>query len=108
MLSHNAPTSNLLLKITVPKRTGRKRKRGAQDAFDFHPQDNANVCGSDSAFEDAGDLRTHSRLDRPSTILRSLKDNVGNYKIEPIAEIERTHRFRGKAPPFLYYEVVLN
>ncbi|RFU35212.1 hypothetical protein B7463_g1097, partial [Scytalidium lignicola] len=97
VLSHNAPTSNLLLKITVPKRTGRKRKRGTQDPFDIHSGNATAISASDSMSEETSRLRTHSRLDQPAKILRSLKDNVGRYKIEPVAEIERTHRFRALA-----------
>ncbi|KAH8805962.1 RNA polymerase III transcription factor IIIC subunit-domain-containing protein [Xylogone sp. PMI_703] len=97
VLSHNAPTSNLLLKITVPKRTGRKRKRGSQDPFDFHDEGGSAMPSAHALSEGTGSLYSHSRLDRPARILQSLRDNVGDYKIEPVAEIERTHRFRALA-----------
>jgi general transcription factor 3C polypeptide 5 (transcription factor C subunit 1) len=35
-------------------------------------------------------------MDRPTSILRKLKDNVGKYAVEAVAEIRQTHRFRGK------------
>jgi hypothetical protein len=35
-------------------------------------------------------------MDHPSSILRKLKDNVGQYAVEAVAEIRQTHRFRGK------------
>lgn len=34
LTSHNAATHNVLLKVTVPKRTGRKRKRGSNEPFE--------------------------------------------------------------------------
>ncbi|KAH7310361.1 RNA polymerase III transcription factor IIIC subunit-domain-containing protein [Rhexocercosporidium sp. MPI-PUGE-AT-0058] len=49
ILSHNTPTNNVLLKITVPKRTGRKRKRGSQDPFeDSNAPDSALVAESNA------------------------------------------------------------
>jgi hypothetical protein len=35
LLSHNTATNNILLKLTVPKKTGRKRKRGSNDPWIF-------------------------------------------------------------------------
>jgi general transcription factor 3C polypeptide 5 (transcription factor C subunit 1) len=40
-------------------------------------------------------LRSHSRLDNPIDLLRSLKNNVGNYRIEAVGSIDQTHRYRG-------------
>jgi general transcription factor 3C polypeptide 5 (transcription factor C subunit 1) len=88
-MSHICPTTNVLLKITVPKRTGRKRKRGSQDPY------LGDINAPPSSAPMAGNLRSHSRLDRPVDVVRALKDNVGKYEIEAVAEIERTHRFRG-------------
>lgn len=97
ILSHNSSTNNILLKITVPKRTGRKRKRGSQEPYSEEPilltppeQDRSNVALPEG-------LRSHSRLDSPRDLLKTLKDNAESYKVEAVAEIDRTHRFRGMA-----------
>ncbi len=94
ILSHNSATNNVLLQITVPKRTGRKRKRGSQDPF----TDNSSTDPM-AALDDDGwateSLQSHSRMDSPAQILRKLKDNPENYTIEAVAEIRNTHRFRG-------------
>jgi general transcription factor 3C polypeptide 5 (transcription factor C subunit 1) len=36
LTSHNAATHNVIVKVTVPKRTGRKRKRGTDAPFEYH------------------------------------------------------------------------
>ena len=97
VLSHNSSTNNILLKITVPKRTGRKRKRGSQDLYSEDPvhAPSAERGSSTAAPPPPHDLRSHSRRDNPVELLRSLKDNVGRYQVEAVAEIDRTHRFRG-------------
>lgn len=75
--SYVAPTSNVILKITVPKRTGRKRKRGSQGPF---PQEE--------------NSETPIRLDA-NAVFQSLNDNVGKYQIEPLGVVNITHRYRG-------------
>lgn len=90
MYSTNVKTSNVLLKVTVPKRTGRKRKRGSSEPF----------CEYPNATEDAAllaDQLPESSLKRndASSLLRCIKDNPETYNIEAIGEIDRTHRFRG-------------
>lgn len=97
VLSHNSSTNNILLKITVPKRTGRKRKRGSQDPYTEEPALPASAKHGESTPKLPSDLRSHSRRDNPQELLRTLKDNVGRYKVEAVAEIDRTHRFRGLA-----------
>lgn len=72
-------TTNVVLKITVPKRTGRKRKRG-----------------SDAPFLDGEDSGPPLRLDA-ATVFRTLNDNVGKYHIEPVGAVNLTHRYRGLA-----------
>jgi general transcription factor 3C polypeptide 5 (transcription factor C subunit 1) len=76
ILSHNAPASNVLVKITVPKRIG-KRKRGSQEPYQ------------------RGDPETSNSDTSSAQLLRVLKDNQNQYKVEAVAEIERTHRYRG-------------
>lgn len=36
LTSHNAATHNVIVKVTLPKRTGRKRKRGYDAPFEYH------------------------------------------------------------------------
>ncbi|PVH77150.1 hypothetical protein DL98DRAFT_573931 [Cadophora sp. DSE1049] len=92
ILSHNAPTNNVLLKITVPKRTGRKRKRGSQDPYEFS---NGPGTTSNPAAPPPEVISSVSRMDEPSQILRKMKDNANNYKVEAVGEIRQSHRYRG-------------
>lgn len=95
ILSRNHETNNILLKITVPKRTGRKRRRGTDEPFVDEP-----FPKKSSYRKDVGEteIRSQSRLDDPSVLLRSLQDNVDKYEVEAVASIPRTHRFRSKFP----------
>lgn len=74
-------SNNVLLKVTVPKKTGRKRKRG-----------------SNAPFQDAPAETASEPVPRPTAkeLLRSLRDNQSKYHIEPVGSVERTHVFRGK------------
>ena len=86
-MSHHALAHNVVLKVTVPKRTGRKRKRGSDDPFEGEmvapfagvPKDN--VCSK-------------SRLDNPRVVRRKLQDNVDKYRVEPVGLVKGIHRFR--------------
>ncbi|KAK4453200.1 transcription factor tau subunit sfc1 [Podospora aff. communis PSN243] len=92
LTSHNALTHNVVLKITVPKRTGRKRKRGTHDPFEED--------GSASAGPSTGtypQVLSMERLDSPKSLRRKLRDNVGKYQVEPVGVIHNTHRYRGLA-----------
>jgi general transcription factor 3C polypeptide 5 (transcription factor C subunit 1) len=81
------PVQNLLLRVTVPRRTGRKRKRGSDDPFENH-----------------GDRQESSNGDTEGTatsipvtaeqLRRRLVDNKDAYTIQPVATIKQTHRFR--------------
>lgn len=96
LLSNNTPSSNVLLKITVPKRTGRKRKRGSDEPYMLDPSVTSQVEGEESnESSHSTNLRSHSRLDNPKDLLRSLKDNVDKYHVEPVGSIDQTHRYRG-------------
>lgn len=88
--SANVRTNNILLKVTAPKRTGLKRKRGAQGPYyEGFDEDGA-----------ASEKSPH----RPSTVkdaqylMRILRDRPRDYLIEPVGCIEHTHRFRGMLP----------
>lgn len=74
----------MLLRVTVPKRTGRKRKRGSQDPF-----------VDDSAVHSTSPTSPSGSLDAKQLISR-LRDNIGRYEVEVVGQIEKTHVFRGK------------
>jgi general transcription factor 3C polypeptide 5 (transcription factor C subunit 1) len=83
----------VILKITVPKRTGRKRKRGSDDLFEFH--DDAGSPLSPPAFGQSPNLLSQSRLDTPKELQRRLRDTKGFYQIEAVGTTSQTHRYRG-------------
>jgi general transcription factor 3C polypeptide 5 (transcription factor C subunit 1) len=83
--STSTPSNNVLLKVTVPKWTGRKRKKGSDEPFSVCP---SVIDGSHPQRRDA------------KVRLRSLRDNVGKYHIEPAGHVERTHVFRGRISSF--------
>ncbi|KAJ5197544.1 hypothetical protein N7449_008023 [Penicillium cf. viridicatum] len=84
--STSIQSNNVLLKVTVPKRTGRKRKRGSNEPFADAP---------DSEASEPAPRRTAKDL------LRSMSDNPSKYQIEPVGRVEQTHVFRG-IPDFVY------
>ncbi|KAI9891238.1 MAG: tau 95 subunit of transcription factor TFIIIC [Vezdaea aestivalis] len=67
-------TANLALKLTVPKRTGRKRKRGSDDPW--------------QSYDVKGGPQTFSR-----NLVRSLEDNHDSYKTECVGVVDHTHRW---------------
>jgi general transcription factor 3C polypeptide 5 (transcription factor C subunit 1) len=72
-------TRNVLIKVTVPKWTGRKRKRGSNEPFTSpSPPEtpNSNITAPD--------------------LVRRLRDNEGQYSITPVGLISETHRFRSQ------------
>lgn len=75
--STNTVSNNVVLKVTVPKRTGRKRKRGSDEPFT----------------QDASEPQQRRTAQQ---LLRSLQDNVGRYQVEPVGMVNRTHVFRGE------------
>lgn len=75
LISSPTETHNLLVKVAVPKWTGRKRKRGTDEPF----------------VADSMDKPKHG-ISAPG-LLQRLRDNAGKYKAEAIGKIETTHRF---------------
>ena len=73
-------SDDLLLKITVPKRTGRKRKRGSDGPWIQDDKHQDAALSSDA-----------------STVLRSMRDNPAKYAVAPVGKIRGAHRFRGKS-----------
>ena len=80
--SANVSTNNILLKVTVPKRTGLKRRRGADGPF--YEGTEVTESGEQAAM-----------LKDTRYLFRSVRDNIKGYRIEAIGTINQTHRFRG-------------
>ena len=97
MPSGNVRTNNILLEVTVPRRTGRKRKRGSTDAYVFEEDPSA---ATSNQRRQLGPMLYPQNTRR---MLRSLQDNAGKYVIRPMGTIEQTHRFRGMLPRLLRY-----
>lgn len=81
--SADVSTNNILLKVTVPKRTGLKRRRGAEGPY---------YEGVET--ETLGEQATPSANDA-RYLFRSICDNSKSYRVEPVGTINQTHRFRG-------------
>lgn len=77
--STGVATQNVLIKVALPKWTGRKRKRG-----------------SDGPFVECSSVSCHSRSLEAPQLLRRMRDNASSYSIEPVGMITDTHRFRSQ------------
>lgn len=73
--STSTSTRNVLVKVTVPKWTGGKRKRG-----------------SDEPFTEANTGSIQHNISAPD-LIRRLEDNAGKYGVQPVGKVETTHRF---------------
>ncbi|KAI2471911.1 hypothetical protein F4781DRAFT_63278 [Annulohypoxylon bovei var. microspora] len=93
IVSHHAATNNILLKITVPKRTGRKRMRGSNAPF----TSDVDISDGTAATPAADGVGSAGRRDRPKSILRKMQDNFEYYEIDAVGKVEDTHRYRGLA-----------
>ncbi|KAF2703424.1 transcription factor tfiiic complex a box associated subunit sfc1 [Pleomassaria siparia CBS 279.74] len=82
ILATPVTTSNLLLKITVPKRTGRRRRRGSSGPF--VAEDGTGAIPS----------QTNTEYINASHIFRSLQDNASRYSVTPVGVVDESHRFR--------------
>lgn len=84
--SANVTSENLLLQITVPKRTGRRRKKGSLDPFRSQPESEGSVASdrADVLYKDA------------NYVMKSLQDNPQTCRVDIVGRINNTHRFRGK------------
>lgn len=84
-------TSNVVLQVTVPRRTGLKRRRGALNPY------HEGMDQMRSSLSSSTPLQNHCPLKSVDYLLRSLRDNVERYKVEPIGSVQLTHRFRSIA-----------
>lgn len=86
--SSNVKTNNVVLQVTVPKRTGVKRRRGMLDPYDeAMGQQNKSPSATNS-------IQSEDSLRDINDVLRSLRDNAEKYEIQPIGCVVNTHRFR--------------
>ncbi|KAF6218984.1 hypothetical protein HO133_005528 [Letharia lupina] len=81
--SANVSTNNILLKVTVPKRTGLKRRRGAGGPY--HEGVEIEMLGERGA----------PMVMDAQYLFRSMHDNPKSYQVEAIGTVHQTHRFRG-------------
>lgn len=70
-------TRNVLVRVTLPKRTGRKRKRGSDEPFTGPIQ-----------------TETHPTSITAPELLQRLRDNEHRFTAMPVAVVRDTHRFR--------------
>ncbi|KAL8827581.1 MAG: hypothetical protein Q9191_003097, partial [Dirinaria sp. TL-2023a] len=92
-----AKTSDVVLKVTLPKRTGRKRKRGSDDPFEASSDDSCPQASS----QRTGTPRIPPASAKASYVLRSLRDNQEIYEVEAVGHVNETHRFR-TLPDFVF------
>lgn len=81
--SANVSTNNILLKVTVPKRTGLKRRRGAEGPY------------YEDARVEVPEEGAMTMVKGAQCLFRSMSDNAKRYQVEVIGTINQTHRFRG-------------
>lgn len=91
MMSHYASSHNVLFKVTVPKRTGRKRKRGSNGPWEGDVEETHQKDGAASTTN----FRSKAKLDEARIVRRKLQDNVDRYQAEVVGVIKHTHRYRG-------------
>ncbi|EXJ60875.1 hypothetical protein A1O7_05028 [Cladophialophora yegresii CBS 114405] len=82
VVSYNKKTNNLLLRVIVPKRTGRRKKRGSSEDF----------SGNSPGLSSRKDVKY---------LLRSLNDNAQHRQLEIVGQIHSTHVWR-TVPDFVY------
>lgn len=93
LMSHNVKSHNVVLKVTVPKRTGRKRKKGSDGPW----EGDVEIQDSEETASASQKIGSQARLDDPKSLKRKLEDNVGQYRVEAAGTVTHTHRFRGLA-----------
>jgi general transcription factor 3C polypeptide 5 (transcription factor C subunit 1) len=93
ILSRKADVRQLVLKVTVPKRTGRKRKLGSDGPF---LPDRGLQSGSRNT-----NTKSESEPTEAETVLQALRDNKGRSTVQLVGKIDATHRFRSM-PDFQY------
>ena len=90
------PTNDIVLKITVPKRTGLKRRKGACGPY-YEGIDDDDCPTTSPEHQTSAPITRDTRY-----MLRSLRDNVKEYTVQPLGSIHQTHRFRGANTPLFF------
>ena len=98
----NVKTNDIVLRISVPRRMGRKRKRGSEDAF-TEPVPNGGLNACEQARSSSLTIKQPVR--KASRLLRSLRDNEEDYDVSIAGRIEETYRFRSMCSPFSNVEI---
>ena len=93
-------TENVILKITVPKRTGRKRKRGSSD--EFAGDVDIEAPGAQSGLTEGNQPSMRIKRINCRQLTRSLSDNVSKFEVEALGSVHLTHRWRSMPPLYLY------
>ncbi|ORY03306.1 RNA polymerase III transcription factor IIIC subunit-domain-containing protein [Clohesyomyces aquaticus] len=93
LLSQSVVTGNVLLKVTVPRRTGRKRKRGTTGPFLTEQEIESNANASSATSSSGAPLPPNPNPD-PKLVFRTLQDNPSSYTVTPVGLIPESHRFR--------------
>lgn len=97
IMSQAVITNNVVLKVVVPRRTGRKRKRGTSEPFRTEGEDRARVGTSNGDGSSLAECRgSLSRQDDPGYLFQSLRDNPSRYRVEAVGTVAKTHRYRGE------------
>ena len=98
ILSHNVRTDNMVFRITVPKRTGLKRKRGSTDCFE-----DAYTRPNEISFRSQGHAWAALTKDARK-LLGGMSDNPTKYRVDVAGTINQTHRFHS-LPDFVQSSV---
>jgi general transcription factor 3C polypeptide 5 (transcription factor C subunit 1) len=87
-------SDNILIKVSAPKWTGRKRKRGSNEPFQVH----ATANGSKQTGTNG---HSTSPVSSGPDMLKVLRDNPDRYTIGSVGHIKKIHRFRS-LPDYQY------
>lgn len=82
IMSYPKSSSNVLLRVSVPKRTGRKRKRGSSEPY-------------------VADVHSQPLKKDASYLIRSMADNSIRYSVSAMSSISTMHVWRGM-PDYVY------
>ncbi len=91
LLSHKAATHNVVLAVHVPRRTGRRRRRGVPGAAW-----EGDVAMASPSTSGEGQLPGDTLDQRDARLLRrKLRDTAGLYQTEVVGLVKHSHRYRG-------------
>jgi general transcription factor 3C polypeptide 5 (transcription factor C subunit 1) len=91
MPSKQTQVNQLVLKVSAPKRTGRKRKRGSNDPF--LPETEVETGSAR--------VTTLPSTLGPESVFRAIRDNSDRYTVTAVGHLKESHRFRSM-PDYQY------